>query len=347
MENYYLSEKYSGNTMAWGKARTDLEKIFIDKKFKSINKIKINANRGTSRVRYYFEITKAIREIKGSLKLLRRQNIFIQYPIMKEKYLGRTILKATDKNNIILFIHDILGIRYGDSKVLEDELIMFNACKKIVVHNRLMKEKLISLGVDDSKLVELELFDYLLTEEKHKKFSFAGKKVVGFAGNLDKSLFLEKWLALKRGYKINLYGLNSKKYNLDNAEYSGSYSPEVIPREIKASFGLVWDGEGLFGGEGISGEYIRINNPHKLSMYIAARIPVIVWDESAIAKFVTKNNIGICITNITEIDAAIQNISKEDYETFYNNIDLIYNKIISGFYTKKAIDTVLKQISEE
>lgn len=346
MGNYYLAEKYFGNTMAWGKARSDVESVFKKNNFNSITVSEINANSGKSKIKYFLETYKSILEIKKVLKEIRNQNLFFQYPLMKEKYLRSAIIRSANNNKVIIFVHDLIGIRYGNNEKLEKELDFFKYCSKIIVHNSIMKQELINLGVDAEKLIDLEIFDYLQNDSKYNDNIGMDKKSIAFAGNLDKSLFLSKWLNLKRSYQINLYGLNTGKLELKQAIYGGSFTPEKVTSEIQGSFGLVWDGEDLIGGAGVSGNYIRINNPHKLSMYIASRMPVIVWKESAISHFVIKENIGICIESISDIEDMMKDISESQYKLFVDNINLIRSKIISGYYTNKAIQVVLRQINE-
>jgi IS4 transposase len=52
---------------------------------------------------------------------------------------------------------------------------------------------------------------------------------------------------------------------------------------------------------------------------VAAGIPVIVWKESAFKDFVEKNNIGISVSCIKEIDERLANISNEDYRLMIEN----------------------------
>ena len=50
---------------------------------------------------------------------------------------------------------------------------------------------------------------------------------------------------------------------------------------MEGSFGLVWDGISVETCAGVYGEYLKVNNPHKTSLYLASGIPVIIWKEAA------------------------------------------------------------------
>ncbi|MEI3535629.1 MAG: hypothetical protein V8R16_02480, partial [Bacilli bacterium] len=82
------------------------------------------------------------------------------------------------------------------------------------------------------------------------------------------------------------------------------------------------------------GKYLKYNNPHKLSLYLAAGLPVIVWSKSAIAKFVIDNNVGICVNNLNEIN---DKIKKSNYELIRNNAIKIGEKIRKGYFLNNCL----------
>ena len=58
---------------------------------------------------------------------------------------------------------------------------------------------------------------------------------------------------------------------------------------------------------------MRFNNPHKLSLYVALGLPVIVWREAAIAEFVLKQGIGITVSDLLELNDISTKVSTEGY----------------------------------
>ena len=131
-----------------------------------------------------------------------------------------------------------------------------------------------------------------------------------------------------------------------NMTYCGSFLPNIIPYNLNGSFGLIWDGDTVSECTGLMGEYTRYNNPHKLSMYIAAGLPVIVWKESAIARFVIDNNIGLTVNNLTEIEGYIKKLDNNDYNDFLRNIKKLQKEVCSGYFTNKALTKVEEIIQE-
>lgn len=103
--------------------------------------------------------------------------------------------------------------------------------------------------------------------------------------------------------------------------------PEELPEKLEAKYGLVWDGLEITSCEGTFGQYLKYNNPHKFSLYMAAGIPVITQRKAAIANFIIENKVGIVVDNLENIKNVIENISSEEYETMCENTKKLVIKL--------------------
>ena len=99
--------------------------------------------------------------------------------------------------------------------------------------------------------------------------------------------------SLPDNQEFNLYGVDFEDDGRENIHYIGAFDPEELTQKMQGSFGLVWDGTTCDTCDGLSGSYLKINNPHKFSLYLSSGLPVIVWDQAAIADFVKKENVGL------------------------------------------------------
>ena len=61
---------------------------------------------------------------------------------------------------------------------------------------------------------------------------------------------------------------------LENETYFGSFLPDELPAALEGGFGLVWDGDSAETCSGVFGEYLRYNNSHKASLYLASGFPL-------------------------------------------------------------------------
>ena len=120
--------------------------------------------------------------------------------------------------------------------------------------------------------------------------------------------------------EFEIYGINFEHDNLpNNVHYKGAFSPEDIPNHLQGGFGLVWDGDSSDTCSGMYGEYLKINNPHKASLYLASNFPIIVWRQSALADFVIRNNCGIIIDSLYEIAGILESMNEEKYQQLIDN----------------------------
>lgn len=249
----------------------------------------------------------------------------------------------------IALIHDLDSLRYhADSAMhIKEEIRRLRRFDVLIVHNRKMKCWLEENGLE-RPMIELGLFDYLLDEAEEIKRDFprSGENLtIDFAGNLDKNK--SKFVYDERlKIKMNLYGPNCENTINKNLKYMGSYPPNQIHENLKGNFGLVWDGISTETCSGKLGNYLRYNNPHKLSMYISAHLPVIVWKESAIAELVKKEHIGISVDNLAEVPLILKDINQDRYIEYLRNVTRLSKKIRDGEFTKNALKKSLDILIE-
>ena len=84
-----------------------------------------------------------------------------------------------------------------------------------------------------------------------------------------------------------------------------------------------------------------------MSLFIASKIPVIVWEQSALSYFVKEHNIGIVVNDLIEMQEIISNMSEEQYVLLKENIERLSEKVREGFYTSNAIDKSIKLLRED
>lgn len=342
---YYFSEKnYRGNH-AGTKARNDVESILKQYGARPINSkpfilrsdikdlnIYSNVRTRFNLARYFFDAWK-----------VRNQFVVIQYPMLAFDFVQEYFEAIAKRNRLVLLVHDIHSLRIPDEMKLKKEIALLNLAHTVIVHNRFMECKLQSLGLKVANIVSLDIFDYLCEcKDIRASWGQRGKKTICFAGNLAKSKFLSDLLKCNPKVQISLFGsgLDNSLLKFKNVRYYGSFHPEDIPEKLKAEYGLVWDGDSVFGCTGALGEYTKINNPHKLSLYLASGIPVIVWGKSAAAEYVRKHGVGIVVERIDNLEEVLNSISEQQYWDMIDKVKLVQSEITAG----NQLTGVLKRI---
>ena len=323
---YFLKETYVKANHAGPKARMDAEAIMVDVGYKE----------------YYLS------ESRKNNVLNKDDIIIIQFPLLWKSLKKQIRMRFLKKKNFkaYLLIHDIESLRNNKIRTFSDfkhSIIHFLQNKTvlervdgIIAHNDKMKSELVKMGISSEKIVTLEIFDYLIPNFNRNK-TYAKDKIF-LAGNFDirKTKYARN---LPEKPEFEIYGINFEHDNLpNNVHYKGVFSPEELPNHLQGGFGLVWDGDSSDTCSGMYGEYFKINNPHKASLYLASNFPIIVWRQSALADFVKKYNCGIIIDSLYEIAGLLESMNEEKYQQLIDNCKKIGEKIRQGDYLKKALE---------
>lgn len=260
--------------------------------------------------------------------------VVIQYPQYHLLFLNLMICRRFKKLKFL--IHDINSVRIR-GRLSGIERICLNRADEIIVHSPEMRDYLKKQLKARVSYKILGCFDYYININRDN-FKRNISKDICFAGNMDKSLFLHKFIALNnRNINFHLYGLmKNKPASNTSYVYEGFFQPDNV-NGLKGSWGLVWDGADFDSCGGTFGEYLSIIAPHKFSLYIVAGIPPIVWSKSAMASIVRNQQLGLCINSLRDLDEVINSVTAEEYQTFLDNLFVYAMKISSGENTRKVL----------
>ena len=269
--------------------------------------------------------------------------VFIQNPYHHKQLIRNWVLEGLKRKKNVKFIslvHDVEELRKGlyNNYYKSEFKTMLSLADVIIVHNDKMKDFFIKKGFPETKLVSLKIFDYL-TDSKPSDSNVKFERSISIAGNLDikKSAYISQ--LGKLGVVVNLYGPNFshllEKYK--EIKYHGSFPASDIPNHLNSGFGLVWDGNSIDSCSGDFGEYPQYNNPHKLSLYLASGIPVVIWDKAAESKFVQENNLGLCVSSLYELQDKLNSITEQEFNEMIDNVEKQTDLLIHGKYTEASI----------
>lgn len=352
--DYYVSEVQvdEGVKLTAGiKARDDIEQILSDAGYQAICVETANINQKKKNIYLKLNAYRTIaKEWEEKLSVLKRGNsVLIQFPVINHSIFLASAIKKVQKRGVkvVAVIHDLEMLRSALKKensaskklrIKLEELSLLEKCDKIIVHNVRMKDKLLEFGLEDSKLCPLEIFDYLIPdfEAQYCQDHFGKEKPIIIAGALRKHKAGYAY-DLPSGMEYNLYGVGYTGEKRENVHYMGAFPPEKLPFCLEGSFGLVWDGESCETCSGIYGEYLKINNPHKTSLYLASGVPVIIWEKAALAEFVQKNHCGITVVSLEEIGQKLEKMSEEDYQMIKKSAENVGKRLRNGYYTFTAL----------
>ena len=318
----YIKEIAEGTFNAGFKARADVDAFLEKKGFSPLNITIFGPSTSA--------IAKKVRRLTETVSLRKslagNGELFLQYPLYTYRGKSRLLsfLLGRHKGPMTILVHDIPGYRSGGA--IDAELRMLLQRKPTVIaHTPAMAARIeADAGCAPGTIKVLNLFDYL-TSDPAGEPTPEGRAVI-FAGNLKECGFLRRLDEIK-GLKFNIYGIRSEHVReSDTCRYCGKFSPEEVSK-IKGDWGLVWHGPDLETSAGNIGEYLRIIASHKISLYLAAGKPVILWDESSVAQYILDNHLGIAVKSMLDIPAALDALTPEQIELIKTSVKNFSSKL--------------------
>ena len=364
---YYVSERKAEDAHlknATNKARADVEFTLSELGMKEV-KIALefqgdNASIAASLKEHWntYKVWKKTLAHLGKGDLL-----VVQFPSISHCiFLGKLFKELRGRGvTVVLLIHDLEKLRFIEAEVpfktrvrqSLDESSVLKAADLVIAHNPVMIDYLVGEGVAREKLVSLDIFDYRMPAdfEPHKPYAETDETNLDapgadliIAGNLDSDkVGYLKDIGRVPGVRFQLYGVGYKDES-SNAVYNGSFLPDELPAYLHGNFGLVWDGTSVDTCAGNYGTYLKYNDPHKTSLYLMCGFPVVVWDKSAISKFVLEHGAGIAVSSLLEAGDAIASLDPYEYEQMCKNAAAVSADLRSGHYLKTAVAECMQRL---
>ncbi|CAM3130884.1 hypothetical protein [Sporolactobacillus spathodeae] len=326
MNKYYLIAKYNRDYRATSKARMDAERIMEQQHYNPVSREEFIENSD---------------QYQNSL-------FVVQYPDLfhnREILFTMKLLKRLKCTSIIL-IHDLNYLR-NKSISSKDEQEILKQSDFLIVHNKKMEDYLVQFDIPRTRMIRLELFDYLFCASIDRKIKniVSSRYDIIIAGDLsmEKSAYIRNLNNLPY-LNFNLFGSDPQINLPDNTSYLGKYSGDDLPNYLPEGWGLIWDGNSLKTCNGQYGSYQRFNNPHKASLFLATGIPLIVWEHAAIRDFIVQNKLGISVTTLFDIDKTIHSLTDIEKIEIQKHLDFWSKRIRRGYFLQKSLNSVEEKI---
>lgn len=260
--------------------------------------------------------------------------VLFQSPSWNTAYYDRKLLEVIRMRNdtrIAVLICDVIpmmfeGVSEEDySRAVE----IYNMADLVIVPSEAMLDLLRKRGLKVKKILIQSMWDLPFSEPlETPKFT----RQLFFSGSPNRFRFLSTW-----NYDVSLALFTNEHFPLNgqNIRLCGwKNTAELLTEYTKGGFGLVWE-------QSDRSEYYKCNQPHKLSTYLAAGIPVVMQKGLVHEQTVTEYGLGFAVGSLEEAAEVVRNISEDEYYELVNHIKNISFLIRGGFFTKKLLlDTV-------
>uniref|UniRef100_A0AB33J1L7 Sugar transferase n=1 Tax=Prevotella sp. GTC17254 TaxID=3236794 RepID=A0AB33J1L7_9BACT len=339
----YISRNYRGIESSGNKAKTDNEETLAD----------LNAyNLGLPTTYYNSKILTFCLNLIGILRMvctLRSGDmVVLQYPVKKYFAFICRFARLRGASTIAL-IHD-LGSMRRKKITTRHEISRLMKADYVIASNEHMEQYLRENGYTHP-LGALGLFDYRSLTTPQEQTSWTNCPRVVYAGALaeNKNSFLRLMSQQVKSYQLDIYGNKNGLPGLTDSEHVkiGGFMPsDAFIEHVEGHFGLVWDGADLHTCSGSFGEYLRWNSPHKVSFYLRAGLPVIIWRQAALAKLVQEEGIGLCIDSLEELNDLLPTMTAERYEEMKKQVQRVSERLRTGRYFTEALQKAIGQLTK-
>jgi glycosyltransferase involved in cell wall biosynthesis len=354
--NFYIQIKAKKRETAGFKAPEDVNSICQSMGMQPLAFPKFPTEYSKLRKRLWLYTVVPAHWLKVFFRVRKDDVVFFQHPMYANRLITPMVnfIRKWKKCRFVALIHDLESLRKGIGGVVGykqereeySDTVMLDSFDKIICHNDAMRQYMLQQGFDENKLLTLKIFDYLCDDNGRKPVLEQPAKIA-VAGNLAPTKSGYVYDMDVSGMGLNLYGINFDEQAFagkEHVSYKGSFHPDELPANLEGSFGLVWDGPVGSTCAGNTGEYLRYNNPHKTSLYLACNLPVIIWSEAALAGFITRNGLGIAVKSLNEIAEAVAGLSPEDYQTMAANARAMGEKIRGGYFFRSAAEEAINDL---
>ena len=333
----YISRNYYNLSGAGNKAKTDNEDTLDE--MGAVNLGLQRTIKNSKVIAFFLDLAGILR---ACILLQKDDVLFLQYPV--KKYFSFLCHVAHLKGaKTVSLIHDLGSFR-RKKLTIQKEINRLSNSDYIIASNEKMKGWLEEHGLQ-KPVGALGLFDYRsasrcseeVTEREQVKVVYAGAlsmKKNSFLVELSK--ILNHWQLLVCGNKEGLQGLQ----NNPQITYQGFVPSEEFIKHIDADFGLVWDGNSLDGCSGEYGQYLKWNSPHKVSFYLRAGLPLIIWKEAAVAPIIEEAGAGITISSLEELDDRLANLTTEQKKEMKKQAVNLAQKLNKGSFLTKTLKEI-------
>ena len=339
----YISRNYYGLSGAGNKAKTDIETTL-----QQMGAV----NLGLPTTFYDNKVLAFVLNLVGIVRMMIRIRpndvLLLQYPV--KKYFS-FICKVAHyrKAKVVVIIHDLMSL-HRKRITLDTEVERLQMSDYLIASNEVMGQWLKKQGIT-CPIGALGLFDYrseVIPEPKpvsptpHRwSLVYAGALV------MRKNSYLLELSRSAEHFDLHIYGNSDGLPGIKDAPHAVCFpftpADEFI-RSADGDFGLVWDGDSLDTCQGDFGEYLRYNSPHKVSFYLRAGLPVIIWRQAAVASIIEQEGIGLCIDSINDLKKQLQTITPFEVEEMKSNVKRVSERLATGMFFKEAFSKAVSSL---
>ena len=251
-------------------------------------------------------------------------------------------IKGIEGVRMVALLHDIPTWMFtkGEEEYNRANDFWLNQLKKfdlLIVANEKGAHKLQEDGVH-VPMIPMQFWDYFYQGPRQEK---QFKKQLYYVGGRD---IIDTTYRASAPLYIYDRHVEQKVLESGSVTWLGRQPSDEIVSRLDGGFGVVVT-ENLIEKSNMNFVYYnQFNNPTKLSMYLAAGLPVIVSSKTYHASLVKEHGIGLVVDDLNEIDQIFSSMTAADYQKLVDNVKPWQEAISNGFFIQRALFAMLRAL---
>ena len=278
--------------------------------------------------------------LDGILNALTNDDVLIlQSPTWNSTHFDMAIINRAKviapKSKLIVFVHDMPPYMWESERYLIPNYVdIYNHADVLIVPTKAFLEKIREVGVTVPKVIIQHFWDYPTPIDESLVPTF--QKVVNFAGKADKFTFVKEW----KYEQVKLAVTSQPEEWAEGKHISclGWYREDALLVDAlrkSGGFGLHWAEDPYWF------EYMKINASYKLSLYLAAGLPVIVPDSHPERERIVSGHLGIAVSSLDEAIEYIDGMQEEEYNAMREAAAEFGKLLRDGWMTKRILSEAI------
>ncbi|KRN27708.1 hypothetical protein IV38_GL001921 [Lactobacillus selangorensis] len=236
---------------------------------------------------------------------------------------------AYRQTKLVILVRDYHSLHYGYNPGF-DEVRLFNLAKALIVPSERMRTKLRADGVN-TPIVLQYVGDFRTARNMNQKLSERSVVVLDAAAQTN---ILTAW---QQKTPLIGVGRHEKKLNLPaNVNNIQTQSVRESIQKMPLFIGLVLE----------KNEYAKYRSSYAAAAFLALGMPIIVWEQSALAGFIKINHLGWTLKSVKDVDGLLKSLSDTTIHEYQERVQSFAQLLRNGYFTRQALVAIEKMVTD-
>lgn len=254
--------------------------------------------------------------------------VFLQSPLWNSTHFEKALMERmrviAPGSKCVTFVHDMPPLMWESERYLiSNYLELYRMADLLIFPTQQAYEFWKEQGLVAKKVLIQHMWDHPVDIDTSIKPPFS--RTICFAGNAEKFTFVKKWQSetIQLAVTANQADWPESK----NVKQLGWFQNDAVLAQTlrnTGGFGLHWTQDPYWW------EYMKYNASYKLSLYLAAGLPVIVPDGHPEKDYILRKKLGIAVKSLEDAVSQITVMTPEQYAEMVQAVDNVGELLRNG-----------------